>query len=245
MDELPNNVKRLLELAKEAQTVDPALRARVRLRVDAALLGTLPASLVGTSASPDLAERALPASRHFVSPKLVLISGALLIGAGGLFWASRDDAALRLPATPVTAPVPVASHAGAAPRVEAPPTLDAQENTRLGAAPQSGRDVKASETTARARNVDGLLAAETALLDRASQALFAGEVQGARNALGVYGHRFRRPQLLLERDGLSVLADCMEHLDNAQRNAASFVRLHPATVLVRRIEQVCGLNNGE
>jgi hypothetical protein len=246
MNELPSEAKRLLDLAKDAQrSVDPALRSRVRLRVDAALAGTLP--LGSERAGAGFGGRAPAAGRHLVSPKFVVLSGVLLIGAGAILWASRrevsradESARIELPAHAQRAsstPVPVGevlTDAGAMVSINA----EQKVQPAVDRAPQANA-FKA------APGLHGTLAAETTLLENASRALFAGDIEGARATLRVYRHRFRRPQLLLERDGLSVLADCMERSDNAQRDATAYIRQHPASVLVRRIQRVCGLGDGQ
>jgi hypothetical protein len=83
-----------------------------------------------------------------------------------------------------------------------------------------------------------------ALLSQAADALENKDVGKARTALNAHRQRFSRPQLREERDGLSVLARCLERPDSAQGEALSFVQKSPASILATRIKQACGLSDG-
>jgi hypothetical protein len=83
------------------------------------------------------------------------------------------------------------------------------------------------------------------LLSRAARLLAQHDVAGARALLDQHRRSFERSQLREEREGLTVLAQCMEQPVNARQRARLFVASAPASVLVARIEKACALKARE
>jgi hypothetical protein len=241
MDELPRDAKNFVKLAKQALPApDPGLRARVRARVDASVALTPPHA---PQAGVGFGQPVRSALVRLGSAKIGLVSGVLLIGAGALYWAARGGAVARSPARET------ASEIAPAPTSEPTVRIDDARVDRSAAA-SAQRSVSGNEPNDRAvlKRKDATrshqLAHEMALLERASQALFAGDVEGARATLRAHRQRFHRTQLRQERDGLDLLADCMAQSGDARQLAAEFMQRNPASVLAARIERACGLSDG-
>jgi hypothetical protein len=114
-------------------------------------------------------------------------------------------------------------------------TLELKPEPRAGGAPRAA---------ARAAGDASSLAQETTLLARAADLLNAGNAAAAKQLLEEHRRRFAHPLLREERDGLGVLARCIEQPARAQREARAFVARAPASLLVPRIDKACTLSGG-
>jgi len=229
--ELSSEARAVLERARQGQPgAGAAVRARVRARVDATLAGGGTSAPSGAGKVPFLT-------------KIGLASGVVLLGVSAWHWGGS---------TVVRAPTPPSS---------AQPALAAASSAgmALADAPAAGREDVASpalegegvpHSSHKPGHTSGLgatgysLKAEVELLDGATQALLAGDLAATRKLLEVHRQRFKRPQLLEERTGLGILADCMSDSFHTKARASAFARAHPSGVLTARIERECKLGDG-
>lgn len=80
------------------------------------------------------------------------------------------------------------------------------------------------------------------LLSHAARLLAQHDVPSARALLDQHRRSFGRSQLREEREGLTVLAQCMEQPVTARQRARLFVASAPASVLIARIQHACALD---
>jgi hypothetical protein len=252
MDELPPRARALLELAKDGHDPpDAAARARVRRRlavaVTAAALGGAPATKVGAAQSAGISKGLWGAwfgAKGWVAAALVIagVSGVALTAVrrgaapapSAATTAAREPQPVRLTQS-ITPPRPQLS----AP-LPAQPSSEASVPPRV--VPKAGR--RLAEGTRRVVAPSGL-ARERALLARAAERLAQGDVSAARALLDEHSSSFRRPQLREEREGLLVLARCLEDPSAARAQAQQFIARAPASVLIARIASACALATEE
>jgi hypothetical protein len=244
MDELPSEAKRVLELAKGAQEgADLATRRQVRARVEAAVAA---AGLAQGGHSSTASGKELGRARSFLTTtKVMIASGALLFGAGTALWGTSRQVASHseAPAAEEAAPAPPTSKAPEATEFAQPAALDVTETTATASASREARKTRTPVGTGEGTQGHAL-AAEMSLLSQAADALANRDLGKARTVLSEHRQRFARPQLREEREGLLVLARCMERPEGAYSDALSFVRKSPASMLAARIKQACGLRDG-
>lgn len=242
MDELPSEAKSVLHLAKSAQVgVSSGTRTRVRARVEAAVAA---GALSHSGRPPAAAGEPFAASKgFFTSTKVMLASGALLFGVGGALYGVHPGLALKSP-SPVHAPAEsVAKVALAKPAARAiTDVTEAHSSVQPSAAPDSRPAANMANKPAESSR--HALAAEVSLLSQAAEALAVKDVERARSMLNEHRRRFARPQLREERDGLSLLARCIEREGRAQDDALAFVSQRPTSVLAGQIRRACGLQDG-
>jgi hypothetical protein len=85
----------------------------------------------------------------------------------------------------------------------------------------------------------GILAAELALLDRASEALSRREPAVARVLLAQHRTRFGKPALAEERDALDLIARCQLDDDSVQVDVKTFLSRASQSVLGARVANSC------
>jgi hypothetical protein len=228
----PDDVARLLESARSIPAESPALRARARARLEAAvgaltpvdtaggdpLLGGMPAEAAPVGAAvtgaspPDLAASSIGAAGAIstVSGLRVLpLAVALLLGAavGGVVThftsTAQEPPALR--ATPVVPTIVVRFET---PAPVSPVPLEATSaEPATTAEPASSSQRRAPRVTASTSTIEpsvgGDLAQERALIDAARGALAHGQLDVARTALDRHRARFIDGMLAAEREALA------------------------------------------
>jgi hypothetical protein len=144
------------------------------------------------------------------------------------------------PADPSDAPEPALAVRAPQPGLAAPP---ADPSVVAGVvAPVSRRPGRSAPLRGAGR---GRLGDEMELLSQAARLLAQHDITGARALLDQHRGSFERSQLREEREGLVVLAQCMEQPLTARQRARLFVASAPASVLVARIEKACTLSANE
>lgn len=252
MDELPQRAKAVLSLARDVHDPpDAAARERVRTKLAAALLVS-PASGAAAAHAAKVAQAATTKATYaglFGSAKL-WISGAVLVaaaGGAGLVAVSSSKQ--------VNQPAHVSPAAAAAKVAPAEPTSRAPRVEAVEASPERAPETPAPEVVEASRNVRKAtprrvasagsahpsLAEERALLARAAEQLAAHDPDAALGLLSEHRKRFRQSQLSEEREGLRVLAHCLQHPAGTRAEARAFITRSPASVLVARIERACDL----
>jgi hypothetical protein len=255
MDELPSEARALLELARDGH--DPpedGARARVRQRLVVAL--TVPAAgaaLGGRTGSEAATGAASGVSKGisgaWLGAKGWVVAAVLAAGVGGTTLVAWNRAPHR-----TAAPVPSVSEVRAASDVPEPAQAVRAPRPGLASPPAEPRVLdrdlapvsRRSGRSAPGRGASrGGLGQEMELLSRAARLLAQHDVAGARALLDQHRRSFERSQLREEREGLTVLAQCMEQPVNARQRARLFVASAPASVLVARIEKACALKARE
>jgi hypothetical protein len=256
MDELPNDLRDMLELARdEFDPPDDQAKQRVRIALAAAIgVPTVGAVLSGGKAaamgSKAPAAMAAKAGWLALGGKLtaVAVGTVAAAGVGIALYASRAPTA-----TPVQAPAPnvqAVPAAEAAPTPEVTPLPERAAPTELNAREQAGaedeRAAKPRKVEARARSREqrsvpaaDTLAEEMALLRTASEALARGDEEAALVQLSAHGKRYPRGSLREERDGLRAIAECTRDQKPSQQAAQRFAQLYPHSLLAARVTAAC------
>ena len=87
--------------------------------------------------------------------------------------------------------------------------------------------------------------AEVELLQRAERALRSQQDELALSFLEDCEARYPRSALREEREAIGVMASCQASPEDAEKRAREFVRVHPASVYLGRVEKACGLRAAE
>jgi hypothetical protein len=265
MDELPPDAKEFLVRAKGVHDPhDAQARARIEHRLLAALTLTGPSELVRAQTASRAGASAL--SSWLGGSKIILASIVLTFVAAGAWLGLRGEAPQAAASqNPASAPEPSAgSKPLAAPQVT--PLDETRAAADLAAPPQSGTGLTAhgsvqteakataprigkpagSSRTQRAAAASSTtagssLAAEAALLARASERLVQHKAREAAELLAEHSRRYPNSQLHEEREGFVVMTRCERGAAGAPDEARAFVAEHPASVLVPRLSHLCAL----
>lgn len=250
MDELPKEARELLRLASDMH--DPP-SADARLRVRRGVAAALATGVGATIASQAIAQGSVKAGLFSgISAKLlgagtaVVVVSALAVTAPKLTapdTSFRRQAAAhadthRAPAKPTVISVEERAVPPSEPRFEAV-AVPASEP------PQSVRKETHARPHARRHAPEipiveiDQLRSETALLNRASQAISQGDLAEAERVLEQHAAQFRRSALGEERDGLRTLVRCMQNPTRAKAQGTRFVARAPESVLAQRVMRAC------
>jgi hypothetical protein len=249
MDELPNDLRDMLELARdEFDPPDDQAKHRVRVALAAAIgVPTAAAVLSGGKAAAmgSKAPAAMAAKAGWLAfgGKLTAVAMGTVAAAGvGIaLYASRAPTA-----TLVQAPAPVVQ---AVPASEAAPTPEVTPAERSVPEQAVARDEPAArprvvEARPRARErrmaeATDTLAEEMSLLRAASEALARGDEEAALLQLRAHSERYPRGSLREERDGLRAIAECTRDQKPSQQAAQRFAQLYPHSLLAARVTAAC------
>ena len=218
MDELSKEAKAFLALAKREQEPTPDNMERVHRRVLGAAAATGTAALTAKASASSKASGAAYAALSSMAAKIGAGAIALsLVGAG--VWAARREP-------------------GDEQRRAAAATPHAYESSL--ARPRARFDQR-TEVVEVARKPDDTLPDELALLQRADDALSAGDVERGLALLSQHRRQFAAPHLVEERDALELLARCTIDPAATRAQAKRFVLERPEAILNLRLRQACGL----
>ncbi|HEX5659539.1 MAG TPA: hypothetical protein VFX59_20225 [Polyangiales bacterium] len=236
MDELPNDLRAMLDLARdEFDPPDDGAQQRVRFALAAAIgAPAAGAALSGGKAAAlnSQAPAALAAKTGWVAlgGKLAAVGAIAAAGIGFAVYGTRAP----LPAVSVPAPVvapalvePVIEPSVAVVPVEEPLAVEEKLAPAQEAKPR--KIVPAADT----------LSEEMALLRSASEALGRGDEEAALVQLHTHAKRFPRGSLREERDGLRAIAECTRDQSPSQDAAQRFARQYPSSVLAARVATAC------
>jgi hypothetical protein len=248
--ELGRNARAFLSSARGAHDAPAGAKDRVRLGLAMAL--SAPAA-TGVTAALGAGARA---SRWVTLTKLA--TAVIIVGAGAGAIASHfvsdppppaDARVSSSPSSPVQPPpsnTPVADPSPPPPSLPPPSQIGAEPAAALRAAPTEAAAPapRRPAVTPPARNHDavaeGSVAAEVALLRRASASLQAGDPRAALAAVNEHARRFPNGALAEERDTERIVALCaLGQLDDAQRARARFERMYPASSHEGRVRAAC------
>ncbi len=244
MDELPNDLRAMLDLARdEHDPPDDTARQRVRVAL-AAAIGAPTAVLSGGKAVAmgSKAPAAMAAKAGWLA-----LGGKLTAAAVGTVAAASIGFAVYTNRAPVTAPTasPMAQPELAAPAPEPQPEPSVVEPALLEeAAPREATsepsETKKSRKAARASVPSAdTIGEEMALLRSASEALARGDEAAALVVLRTHAKRYPRGSLREERDGLRAIAECTRDQTPSQEFAQRFTRQYPNSVLASRVIAAC------
>jgi hypothetical protein len=238
MDDLPNELRAMLELTRDEYEPPDDAKQRVRLALAAAIgAPTAGAVLTGSKAAAmnSQAPAALAAKSGWLAlgGKLTAAAVGTIAAAGiGLAVYSHRAPAVSVPApalAPAQAPVVQPVIEPAAPSVAALPVKEAEHAPVPEARPRKVAPAPASDT----------LSDEMTLLRSASEALARGDEDAALVPLRTHAKRFPRGSLREERDGLRAIAECTRDQDPSQGAAQRFARQYPNSVLTARVAAAC------
>ena len=151
-------------------------------------------------------------------------------GAGGAIEAGPEDRSERAAAA---VPEARSERAAAVPEDRSGRAAEAVPEDRSGRAGRTG-------TAGAGAGAGGLLAAETALLQRAQTALAAGDPEAALARLGEHARDFKDGVLGRERDALRVTALCAAgRTAEGRAEGEAFVRAHAGSLLAERVRGAC------
>ena len=251
MDELPNEARELLRLASDMH--DPP-SADARLRVRRGVAAAVATGIGVTIASQAVAQGTVKVGLFSgLTAKIagagmaVVVVSALAVNAPKL--ASHDEAKARARTTShrakhATLPAPaVAPPERANETALAVPTPEPAANALAPSAPSIARkDPARRHDKAAVAEVDGLRA-ETALLNRASQALSGNQLGAAKRYLAQHESEYRRSALREEREGLQALVGCLQNPAHAKKQGLRFVAQAPQSVLAQRVMRACRIGD--
>lgn len=235
MDELPNDLRAMLELARDGHDPpDDSAKQRVRMAL-AVAIGAPSAGAVlrggKAAAMNSQAPAALAAKTGWLTFGSKLTAAAVgTIAAAGIGYAvlsSRAPAPETSVPAPAIAPVPVIEPVVEAPVVAALPD---EEKEAAPAEELKPRKIAPAADT---------LGEEMALLRSASEALARSDEDAALVHLRTHAKRFPRGSLREERDGLRAIAECTRDQDPSQEAAQRFARQYPNSVLAARVATAC------
>ena len=233
MSDLSPEARALLEVARHGDDPSPQDHDRVARSLAASLgIAVLaPATAQATSV-------AVASATTLTAFKTVAVVAALVAVGAGSVWSRRPTVAVRSMPASESRPMPT-RRAADAPLVPAvarepsPPPVAVVE-----APPVPPRSPPHTAHTA-APTVD-TLRAESELLGEAHRAMNSGALDQALAILTTYRERFPHGVLREERDVQRVLVLCRlgRHAE-ARAAAAGFLRAHPHSPLVPRVERAC------
>ena len=237
MSELSPEARNLLARARVGLASRPADRSRVEraLAIQLGLGATV--AVAGTTSAAKAAGAG--ATKWIVS---MVLLGAL--GAGGL-WTYRSTRSQSPSSVPIaTAPTLAV--------VQPKPTVTASASTiddslpALAAPTESAAPAPPSaaiaKTAAPPTKVAGSVADEARLLREANAALHAGNGAGALALLDEHQRKYPNGALSEERAAERVFALCtLGRVDQARREAVSFLKWHPKSLFAKSIRESCGM----
>ncbi|MET0284488.1 MAG: hypothetical protein ABW352_08470 [Polyangiales bacterium] len=248
MDELPNDLREMLDLARDGyDPPDDAAQRRVRMALAAAIGAPAGAAVLTGGKAAAMGSQA-PVALAGKSGWLAL-GGKLTAAAVGTVAAAGIGYAVYTSRAPVAEPTSVRpavvqAAPAAEPTIEAPvvaeptiaePALEqrAVEEQEPAVAP----DLKLKPR--KAAPVADTLGDEMALLRSASEALARSDEAGALVHLHTHAKRYPRGSLREERDGLRAIAECTRDQQPSQDAAQRFARQYPNSVLGARVATAC------
>lgn len=244
MDELPRDARAFLNLTRDAHDPpdSPAARQRVHARLMAALAAppALDALGPGRAAASGAAGTTHGIFGWASSTKLALAATIIALSSGAFWVLSTQHAPA--PSNPGAQTLQVAKLAPV-PSIVPAPAPEAQTQIPSTSAPARTAVAPKRTASSNARVTSpSSLAAETALLMRASSQLSHDDVAGALRSIEQHRRQFgRATQLTEEREGLEALAHCQGQRASARAEAKRYVERVPTSVLVTRLELACGL----
>jgi hypothetical protein len=254
MTELPEGAKALLALTKDAHDPhDADAQRRVRERVALSLGLAAAGATLGAAAAASAQGVARKALLSSLAGKLALGASALaFVGVSSVYVAQREPAERVHERAPAVQTLPAErppTDTGDSALPKGPAQARAAEPViARSATPRPAKAVSAAkrQRARAARPAPESLSQEVSLLDEAERSLGAGDVQRALALLSEHRARFPRAALREEREGLSVLARCVQaragarEQETAAREAArAFLARHPRSLLRARLEQAC------
>jgi hypothetical protein len=247
MDELPNDLRQMLDLARDAHDPpDDAAQRRVRFALAAAIGAPAGAAVLTggkAAAMSSQAPVALAAKTGWLA-----LGGKLTAAAVGTLAAASIGYAVYTSRAPAVehgsgrpAGVPAVEQAPAQPAV-VEPALAAQPAAEPAAQEPVQVEPREADAKLKPRKVAPVadtLGEEMVLLRSASEALARGDEAGALVPLHTHAKRYPRGSLREERDGLRAIAECTRDQDPSQEAAQRFARQYPNSVLGARVATAC------
>jgi hypothetical protein len=240
MDELPNDLRAMLDLARDVHDPpDDAAKQRVRIALAAAIgAPTAGAVLTGGKAAAMNSQAPLAAKTGWL-----VLSGKVTAAAVGTLAAAGIGYAVLSSRAPVSTPIAVPAPVAVQSPVMEPPATEppAGEAPALAALPVEEKEAPPLEEL-KPRKVApaaDTLGEEMALLRSASEALVHGDEEAALVHLRTHAKRFPRGSLREERDGLRAIAECTRDPNPSQEAAQRFARQYPNSVLAARVATAC------
>ena len=231
MSDLSAEARALLEAARDGDDPTPQDRSRVARSLAASLGIAVLAPATAQATSVAVAS----ASALTVFKTVAVVAAFVAVGAGSV-WSRRPPVGVPPTSVSVSRVVPTVR------AVEAPPIRVVASEPSLPspvavvASPLLSPPRAAHVPT---RTVD-TLRAESELLGEAHRAMNSGANEQALAILTTYRERFPHGVLSEERDAQRVLALCrLGRRDEAHAAAAGFLRAHPRSPLVSRVERAC------
>lgn len=247
MDELPNDLRAVLDLARDAHDPpDDVAKQRVRIALATAIGAPSAGALLTGGKAAALGSKAPTGA--VAKTGWAALGGKLTAAAVGTVAVAGIGIAafgMRTP-TPTSAPiaVPTVQEQAIAPAVVEPPAVPpapAPAPAVLDAAPveaSAPHERRAPKAHRAAASAD-TLSDETALLRSASEALARGDQDAALAELRAHAKRYPHGSLREERDGLRAIAECTRDSTPSQDTAERFTRLYPNSVLAARVAAAC------
>ncbi len=248
MSELNRDARAFLAAAEGAPDARPGARDRVREGLAAALS----ASVGALAPPPPAAVRWLPALKMTTLLAVVGVGAAALLAHGRAGTIPTRPAREAPVVHAVASPAPIPSTTiDALPVVAAAPASPSVPTTTIDALPLAASATSASASArvsalARKHEVtapklaDVSVAAEVALLERASGALRAGDPKRALAAVSEHARRFPNGALAEERDTERIVALCaLGRRDEAATATQRFDRAYPSSSHAARIRAAC------
>lgn len=247
MDELPEDVAKLLGDSRALHGPSDAIREKMRHRLVAALPPPpLPGGGGGTGAAGSEVVKSAGVSMLPRAP-LWVVAATFVVGVATGAWVRPTSGVSRAPTATVrsealtittSAPIaPIATNATSTRATEAmgTPSLTPADLQLVG--PQklvaSTAPATAPAPSSLAARGSGDLAAERAMLDVARTALGRGDAENALLATGEHGKKFPRGALSEEREAIAVQALAQAgRLEEAKERAQRFKRAHPESILL-------------
>jgi hypothetical protein len=236
MDELPNDLRAMLELAQDGHDPpDDSAKQRVRVALAAAIGAPAAGAVLSggkAAAMNSQAPTALAAKTGWLT-----FGGKLTAAAVGTIAAAGIGYAVLSSRAPVSTPVA----APAAAPVQAPVVEPVEEAPVVATVPVEETEAAPAEELKPRKVVPvaDTLSEEMALLRSASEALARTDEEAALVHLRTHAQRFPRGSLREERDGLRAIAECTRDRDPSQDAAQRFARQYPNSVLSARVASAC------
>jgi hypothetical protein len=236
-DELPRAAKEWLAIAADAEQPPEGARESVRRRI---------ALAIAPSAGPNPPNTSrLGGEGHAQGGSLYskLLVTAAVAALGAAAWTLHSWGAVQQPHAEDEASAPLrAAEPPSAPNLSAQPVavqVEPRAPSERHSQPHSVSARVPAPAAVRGAGSGTDLAAQLALLSQASRALAEADVRRARDLLRQHEKLYRASPLREERNGLKVLASCLDHDPEAAPRAARYLRDTPHGVLDTRIRQAC------
>jgi TolA-binding protein len=241
MDELPNDLRDIIELARDGYDPPDGAQQRVRLAL-AAAIGAPAAGGALTGGKAALSSKA-PAAIAAKAGWLTL-GGKLTAAVVGMVAAAGIGFAVYTSRAPTPAPVapPVVAPAPAVAQPPAKAQPQREQPRPEAAAPSVQAAQQAEPKPSKPRKVAppaDTLTQEMALLRAASEALAKGDQADALVKLDTHAKRYPNGSLREERDGLRAIAECTRSQNPSTEAATSFAQHYPSSLLTARVKAAC------